>query len=177
MFSIMTKVKTPSLSVYLEPDITQDRTMAKNLQQELVFTSFVLSMWLSTSLPIQWHSSARSRRFATSLLTFLQDVKSLQPDKRLFIPSEVYTTVKKMSDSDLLLGLLDEYAHPEWIIIMVLPVPLVRPSITHQRFFISMWYIFILQSQLSCGNNRHQRSLQRGSTYTWYFHQISLFCF
>jgi DNA-directed RNA polymerase beta' subunit len=61
-----------------------------------------------------------------------QDIKSLQPDKRLFTPSEVYTTFKKMSDSDLhLLGLSDEYARPEWMILTVLPVPPppVRPSI------------------------------------------------
>ena len=71
-------------------------------------------------------------RHATSVLIPSQDVKSLQPDKRLFTPSEVYTTFKKMSDSDLLLlGLSDEYARPEWMIITVLPVPPppVRPSI------------------------------------------------
>lgn len=56
----------------------------------------------------------------------------MQPDKRLFTPSEVYTVFKKMSDSDLhLLGLSDEYARPEWMILTVLPVPPppVRPSI------------------------------------------------
>jgi DNA-directed RNA polymerase II subunit RPB1 len=61
-----------------------------------------------------------------------EDIKSLQPEKRLFTPSEVYTTFKKMSDSDLhLLGLSDEYARPEWMILTVLPVPPppVRPSI------------------------------------------------
>ncbi|KAI0344206.1 beta and beta-prime subunits of DNA dependent RNA-polymerase [Trametopsis cervina] len=58
--------------------------------------------------------------------------ESLQPDKRLFPPHEVYTALKKMSDSDLhLLGLSDEYARPEWMILTVLPVPPppVRPSI------------------------------------------------
>lgn len=56
----------------------------------------------------------------------------MQPDKRLFTPSEVYTTFKKMSDSDLLLlGLSEEYARPEWMILTVMPVPPppVRPSI------------------------------------------------
>lgn len=56
----------------------------------------------------------------------------MQPDKRLFTPSEVYTTFKKMSDSDLhLIGLSDEYARPEWMILTVMPVPPppVRPSI------------------------------------------------
>jgi DNA-directed RNA polymerase II subunit RPB1 len=50
----------------------------------------------------------------------------------LFTPSEVYTTLMKISDSDLhLLGLSDEYARPEWMILTVLPVPPppVRPSI------------------------------------------------
>jgi DNA-directed RNA polymerase II subunit RPB1 len=59
-------------------------------------------------------------------------VKSLQPDKRSISPLEVYTTFKKMLDSDLhLLGLSDEYARPEWMILTVLPVPPppVRPSI------------------------------------------------
>jgi len=59
-------------------------------------------------------------------------VKSLQPDKRLITPSEVYTVFKKMSDHDLfLLGLSEEYARPEWMILTVMPVPPppVRPSI------------------------------------------------
>ncbi|KAI0075928.1 beta and beta-prime subunits of DNA dependent RNA-polymerase [Panus rudis PR-1116 ss-1] len=62
-----------------------------------------------------------------------EEVKSLQPDKRLFPPHEVYTALKKISDSDLhLLGLSDEYARPEWMILTVLPVPPppVRPSIS-----------------------------------------------
>ncbi|CAL1696999.1 unnamed protein product [Somion occarium] len=61
-----------------------------------------------------------------------EEVKSLQPDKRLFPPHEVYTALKKISDSDLhILGLSDEYARPEWMILTVLPVPPppVRPSI------------------------------------------------
>ncbi|KAI0063081.1 beta and beta-prime subunits of DNA dependent RNA-polymerase [Artomyces pyxidatus] len=60
------------------------------------------------------------------------DIKSQQQEKRLFTPSEVYTTLKKISDSDLhLLGLSDEYARPEWMILTVMPVPPppVRPSI------------------------------------------------
>ncbi|TFK57734.1 beta and beta-prime subunits of DNA dependent RNA-polymerase [Heliocybe sulcata] len=61
-----------------------------------------------------------------------EEMKSLQPDKRLFPASEVYTTFKKMLDADLnLLGLSDEYARPEWMILTVMPVPPppVRPSI------------------------------------------------
>ncbi|KAG6899798.1 DNA-directed RNA polymerase II subunit rpb1 [Termitomyces sp. T159_Od127] len=61
-----------------------------------------------------------------------EEMKSLQPDKRLITPSEVYTVFKKMSDSDLhLLGLSEEYARPEWMILTVMPVPPppVRPSI------------------------------------------------
>lgn len=61
-----------------------------------------------------------------------EDIKSLQPDKRLITPQEVYTVFKKMSDSDLhLLGLSEEYARPEWMILTVMPVPPppVRPSI------------------------------------------------
>ncbi|KAK7468334.1 DNA-directed RNA polymerase II core subunit rpo21 [Stygiomarasmius scandens] len=61
-----------------------------------------------------------------------EEVKSLQPDKRLMTPSEVYTTFKKMSDSDLhLIGLSEDYARPEWMILTVMPVPPppVRPSI------------------------------------------------
>ncbi|KAH9170999.1 beta and beta-prime subunits of DNA dependent RNA-polymerase [Lactarius sanguifluus] len=61
-----------------------------------------------------------------------EDIKSVHQDKRLFTPSEVYTTLMKISESDLhLLGLSDEYARPEWMILTVLPVPPppVRPSI------------------------------------------------
>ncbi|KAH9994498.1 beta and beta-prime subunits of DNA dependent RNA-polymerase [Russula vinacea] len=61
-----------------------------------------------------------------------EDIKTVHQDKRLFMPSEVYTTLMKISDSDLhLLGLSDEYARPEWMILTVLPVPPppVRPSI------------------------------------------------
>lgn len=56
----------------------------------------------------------------------------MQPDKRLFSPSEVYAVLRKISDADLhLLGLSDEYARPEWMILTVMPVPPppVRPSI------------------------------------------------
>ncbi|KAF7340221.1 DNA-directed RNA polymerase subunit [Mycena venus] len=60
------------------------------------------------------------------------EMKSIQPEKRLFSPSDIYTTFKKMTDSDThLLGLSDEYARPEWMILTVMPVPPppVRPSI------------------------------------------------
>ncbi|KAJ7724988.1 DNA-directed RNA polymerase II, subunit 1 [Mycena maculata] len=60
------------------------------------------------------------------------EMKSMQPEKRLFSPSDIYTTFKKMSDSDLhLLGLSEAYARPEWMILTVMPVPPppVRPSI------------------------------------------------
>ncbi|KZT68820.1 DNA-directed RNA polymerase II, subunit 1 [Daedalea quercina L-15889] len=61
-----------------------------------------------------------------------EEVKSLQPDKRLFPPHEVYTALKKISDADLhMLGLSEDYARPEWMILTVMPVPPppVRPSI------------------------------------------------
>ncbi|TEB31022.1 beta and beta-prime subunits of DNA dependent RNA-polymerase [Coprinellus micaceus] len=52
------------------------------------------------------------------------EMKSLQPDKRQITPAEIYTVFKKISDHDLhLLGLSDEYARPEWMILTVLPVP------------------------------------------------------
>lgn len=44
----------------------------------------------------------------------------------------MYTALKKISDVDLhMLGLSDEYARPEWMILTVMPVPPppVRPSI------------------------------------------------
>ncbi|KIY45807.1 beta and beta-prime subunits of DNA dependent RNA-polymerase [Fistulina hepatica ATCC 64428] len=59
-------------------------------------------------------------------------MRSVQPDKRLLPPSEVYAIFKKISDDDLsMLGLSEEYARPEWMILTVLPVPPppVRPSI------------------------------------------------
>ena len=62
----------------------------------------------------------------------MKDGKSLQPDKRPITPSDVYTAFKKMSDSDLhIIGLSEEYARPEWMILTVMPVPPppVRPSI------------------------------------------------
>ena len=62
-----------------------------------------------------------------------EDFKAAQPDKRLFTPAEVYNVLKKISDEDLaLLGLSDEYARPDWMILTVMPVPPppVRPSIT-----------------------------------------------
>ncbi|KAF4584769.1 DNA-directed RNA polymerase II subunit rpb1 [Pleurotus pulmonarius] len=52
------------------------------------------------------------------------DGKSLQPDKRLITPSEVYTTFKKMTDSSLhIIGLSDEYSRPDWMILTGMPVP------------------------------------------------------
>ncbi|KAF8885266.1 hypothetical protein CPB84DRAFT_1850463 [Gymnopilus junonius] len=76
------------------------------------------------------HSQPQIRKEGLKL--FVQDIKTMQPDKRLITPSEVYTVFKKMSDHDLhLLGLSDEYARPEWMILTVMPVPPppVRPSI------------------------------------------------
>ncbi|KAL4080771.1 hypothetical protein J3A83DRAFT_4085105, partial [Scleroderma citrinum] len=68
------------------------------------------------------------------------DIKSLQPDKHLFTPSELYTMFKKMSNSDLhLLGLSDKYTCPEWMIITVLPVP---PPPVHSSIVVdrgAMW--------------------------------------
>ncbi|KAH9964633.1 beta and beta-prime subunits of DNA dependent RNA-polymerase [Russula dissimulans] len=61
-----------------------------------------------------------------------EDIKAVHQDKRLFTPLEVYTTLMKITDPDLnLLGLSEEYARPEWMILTVLPVPPppVRPSI------------------------------------------------
>ncbi|KAF6751321.1 RNA polymerase II large subunit [Ephemerocybe angulata] len=58
--------------------------------------------------------------------------KAHQPDKRMINPSEIYNVFKKITDQDLhLLGLSEEYARPEWMILTVLPVPPppVRPSI------------------------------------------------
>lgn len=61
-----------------------------------------------------------------------EEMKASQPEKRLITPQEVYNVFKKISDADLhLLGLSDEYARPEWMILTVMPVPPppVRPSI------------------------------------------------
>lgn len=76
--------------------------------------------------------SSLFRSFHGFFLILSQDMKAMQPDKRLITPSEVYTVFKKMSDHDLhLLGLSEEYARPEWMILTVMPVPPppVRPSI------------------------------------------------
>ncbi|KAJ6451309.1 DNA-directed RNA polymerase II, subunit 1 [Mycena sanguinolenta] len=62
----------------------------------------------------------------------VQDAQSTQPQKLLLNPSEISTILKKMLDSDLhLLGLSDEHARPEWMILSVMPVPPppVRPSV------------------------------------------------
>lgn len=62
----------------------------------------------------------------------MQEGRSLQPDKRLFTPSEVVTALKKITESDLnLMGLSQEYARPDWMVLTVMPVPPppVRPSI------------------------------------------------
>ncbi|QRW05817.1 DNA-directed RNA polymerase III subunit C5 [Ceratobasidium sp. AG-Ba] len=59
--------------------------------------------------------------------------RTSQPEKRLYPASDVYNTLKKISDSDLaLLGLSEEFARPDWMILTVLPVPPppVRPSIS-----------------------------------------------
>jgi len=34
-----TQIKTPSLSVYLKPDVAEESMLAKNVQQELTYTS------------------------------------------------------------------------------------------------------------------------------------------
>ena len=39
IINVATNIKTPSLSVYLDPEISRDAMLAKNVQQELAFTS------------------------------------------------------------------------------------------------------------------------------------------
>ena len=56
-----------------------------------------------------------------------------QPDKRVIAPSEVLNIFKHVSDEDIRrLGLNEDYARPEWMVLTVLPVPPppVRPSIS-----------------------------------------------
>lgn len=70
--------------------------------------------------------------FKLTFLKHLQDARVALPDKRLFTPTEVYSTLKKIPDEHLhLLGLSLDYARPEWMIMTVMPVPPppVRPSI------------------------------------------------
>jgi DNA-directed RNA polymerase II subunit RPB1 len=38
IINVATKIKTPSLSVYLEPDVAEESMLAKNVQQELTYT-------------------------------------------------------------------------------------------------------------------------------------------
>lgn len=56
-----------------------------------------------------------------------------QPDKRVITPQEVLNIFKHISDEDIRrLGLNEDYARPEWMILTVLPVPPppCRPSIS-----------------------------------------------
>ncbi|KAF8444250.1 DNA-directed RNA polymerase II, largest subunit [Kalaharituber pfeilii] len=56
-----------------------------------------------------------------------------QPDKRVITPQEVLNIFKHISDEDIRkLGLNEDYARPEWMILTVLavPPPPVRPSIS-----------------------------------------------
>ena len=39
IINVATNIKTPSLSVYLEPELARDPVLAKNVQQELAYTS------------------------------------------------------------------------------------------------------------------------------------------
>jgi DNA-directed RNA polymerase II subunit RPB1 len=39
IINVATNIKTPSLSVYLQPEIAKDRILAKNVQQELAYTT------------------------------------------------------------------------------------------------------------------------------------------
>ncbi|KAI5797409.1 RNA polymerase II largest subunit [Peziza echinospora] len=62
----------------------------------------------------------------------LEDNQS-QPDKRQITPQEVLNIFKHITDEDIRkLGLNEDYARPEWMVLTVLPVPPppVRPSIS-----------------------------------------------
>lgn len=55
-----------------------------------------------------------------------------QPEKRLLTPAEVHSVFKHIPSEDLVrMGLSENYARPDWMVITVLPVPppAVRPSI------------------------------------------------
>lgn len=62
-----------------------------------------------------------------------EDFKAANPEKKQISAQEVYDVLKKINDEDLaLLGLSEEYARPEWMILTAMPVPPppVRPSIS-----------------------------------------------
>lgn len=62
-----------------------------------------------------------------------QDSHISQPDKRPFSAYEAHNLLRKISSSDLdIMGLSEDYARPDWMILTVLPVPPppVRPSIS-----------------------------------------------
>jgi DNA-directed RNA polymerase II subunit RPB1 len=42
IINVATNIKTPSLSVYLQPEIAKDAVLAKNVQQELAYAFGVL---------------------------------------------------------------------------------------------------------------------------------------
>ena len=47
-----------------------------------------------------------------------------QSEKRPLLASEAHTILKKVSPEDVtMLGLSEDFAHPDWMIITVLPVP------------------------------------------------------
>ena len=74
IINIATNIKTPSLSVYLQPEIPKDQILAKNIQQELTYTTLcmvtaVIEIWYDPGLsstigehnvgfgPFVWHPS------------------------------------------------------------------------------------------------------------------------
>ncbi|KDN42992.1 putative RPO21-DNA-directed RNA polymerase II, 215 kd subunit [Tilletiaria anomala UBC 951] len=59
--------------------------------------------------------------------------KSAQPDKRPLTAMEAHSILRKMSSEDIaVVGLSEEFARPDWMILTVLPVPppQVRPGVT-----------------------------------------------
>ena len=97
IINVATNIKTPSLSVYLQPEITNDRILAKNVQQELVYTAlrtvvaaieiwygsnhitisvgsfFAISDKLPLPLPPDYHGS-----FAASLTAQISSIATMQ---------------------------------------------------------------------------------------------------
>lgn len=68
--NVATNIKTPSSSVYLEPEIAKGKFLAKNVQQELVFTSLLT---ISATVEI-WYVSEPSSTIIS--LTALRQTSS-----------------------------------------------------------------------------------------------------
>jgi DNA-directed RNA polymerase II subunit RPB1 len=79
IINVATHIKTPSLSVYLDPEIARSLTLAKNVQQELAYTS----LWAVMAAVKIWYDPNPSSTIIEEDSVFVESFQFAIPDEEV----------------------------------------------------------------------------------------------